>query len=69
MMDYAKEYDRMVEQSNRQLERIEQLERENAALEKRLQEIQHMCLGYQEEHAELRKQLAEAEEELDRRPV
>lgn len=35
--------------------RIEQLERENAAIEKRLQEIQRMCLGYQEEHAGLRK--------------
>lgn len=36
-------------------QRIEQLERENAAIEKRLQEIQRMCLGYQEEHAGLRK--------------
>jgi hypothetical protein len=35
--------------------RVIQLERENAALEKRLQEIQRMCLGYQEEHAGLRK--------------
>ncbi len=38
-------------------DRIEKLERENAALEKRLQEIQRMCLGYQEEHAGLRKSL------------
>lgn len=29
--------------------------RENAALEKRLQAIQRMCLGYQAEHAGLRK--------------
>lgn len=36
-------------------DRIEQLERENAVLEKRLQEIQRMCLGYQEEHDGLRK--------------
>jgi len=32
--------------------------RENAALEKRLQEIQRMCLGYQEEHAGLLKDAA-----------
>jgi hypothetical protein len=36
-------------------DRIEQLEQENAILEKRLKEIQNMCLGYQEEHAELGK--------------
>ncbi len=34
---------------------LDELSRENAALEKRLQEIQRMCLGYQEEHAGLRK--------------
>jgi hypothetical protein len=34
---------------------LDGLKRENAALEKRLQEIQRMCLGYQEEHARLRK--------------
>ncbi len=34
---------------------IDGLQRENAALETRLQEIQRMCLGYQEEHAGLRK--------------
>ena len=38
--------------------KIARLERENAALEKRLQEIQRMCLGYQDEHAGLRKDAA-----------
>ena len=51
-MRYDRELDETVDEA---ADRIEQLEQENAILEKRLKEIQSMCLGHQEEHAGLSK--------------
>jgi hypothetical protein len=39
------------------VDELSKVRRENALLEKRLKEVQHMCLGYQQEHAELLKSL------------
>ena len=49
-MDYAKEYDRMVEQSNRQQERIKELEAQLAASQARGQVLRELLLKVPEEH-------------------
>ena len=49
-MDYAKEYDRMVEQSNRQQERIKELEAQLAASQARGQVLRELILKVPEEH-------------------
>jgi hypothetical protein len=43
--------------------------RENADLEKRLKEVQRMCLGYQEEHAGLRNATLDLAKEVCRQVV